>query len=335
MIKEVSKIIGEVYLVGGSVRDHILGLTPKDYDFTTYLSPDEIEQKIRDAGRKPYLIGKKFGTVGFKVEVNGKFEYVEITTFRKEEYQPGNRKPQVEFVTDLREDLSRRDFCCNAIAMDDNGKLFDPFGGRLDMLERIIKCVGIPKHRFKEDPLIILRAARFASQLNFTIEDLTKSTMKRMAPSILNVSKERWVDELDKILMTDKPSIGLDILMKSRIFNYIIPELSLQLNYDQNSPHHNFTLWEHTLKVVDGIDYGGVELRWAALLHDIAKPFVRSDNKKGYCNYIDHELLGKEMVIKIAQYLKWSNGRTELVSEFVLNHLKENSPLKEADNNAK
>jgi tRNA nucleotidyltransferase/poly(A) polymerase len=315
MINEVQKIIGEVYQVGGSVRDEILGLKPKDYDFTTPLTPDEIEQKIKDAGRKPYLIGKKFGTVGFKVEKDGKFEYVEVTTFRKEEYEPGNRKPNVSFVTDLREDLSRRDFTINAIAKSD--KIIDPFGGRLDILERIIKCVGTPKDRFKEDPLRILRAARFASQLSFTIDDLTNSTMKRMAPSILNVSKERWVMEIDKILMTDNPQIGLITLMNCNIFNYIIPELTLQRDTLQ---------WANTVMKVKNVNKD-LNLRWAALLCDIAKPFVKNEKKEKII-YPNHEILGKEMVIKIALYLKWSNDRTEIVSQLVSEHLKTNSLLK-------
>jgi tRNA nucleotidyltransferase (CCA-adding enzyme) len=328
MLEVVKKVVSEVYQVGGSVRDEVLGKTPKDYDFATPLSPDEIEAKIRAAHKKPYLIGKKFGTVGMKIDG----QFIEITTFRKETYEKGNRKPDVEFVTDLKEDLSRRDFTINAMAKGDD--LYDPFGGRLDILERVIKCVGIPKHRFKEDPLRILRAARFASQLGFEIEHLTESTMKRMAPSILNVSKERWVLELDKILQTDKPSIGLDILMRNRLFNFMIPELSLQLGYDQNSDYHTLTLWEHTKRVVDGVP-NDLDLRWAALFHDIAKPFVPTPNSKGRSKYLEHDRLGYELVIQIAHHLKWPNNRTKAVSDLVRWHLKENSPLKPADNSAK
>jgi len=332
-VDEVKKLLGDkitLYQVGGSVRDELLGRTPSDYDFTTPQKPDEIEQAIRDAHRKPYLVGKRFGTIG--IRINGKV--IEITTFRTEEYLEKNRKPEVQFVDDLRLDLARRDFTINAIAKDMDGNIIDPFGGGFDILSKVIRCVGKPKDRFREDPLRILRAARFSSQLSMSINEFTEGYMKKMSSNILNVSKERWTAELDKLLMTKEPFSGLDYLMKNRLFNFMIPELSVQKDYDQNSPYHDFDLWTHTLKVVCKVSQN-IDLRWAALLHDIAKPFVATNNKKGFTNYIDHEKLGYEMVIKIGKHLRWSNDRIESVSGLVLNHLKDNSPLKEADDSSK
>jgi tRNA nucleotidyltransferase/poly(A) polymerase len=329
MFNKIKDIISPVYMVGGCLRDKLLGFPPKDYDFATPLLPDEIEARIKASGKKAYIVGKRFGTIGVKIDG----QMVEITTFRNEKYEKGNRKPSVEYVQDITADLSRRDFTINAMAMRDE-KIIDPFGGRLDLLSKIIKCVSDPKLRFKEDPLRMLRAARFAAQLNFNIDYFLESTAGNMAYKILEISKERWVMELDKILMTDKPSVGLDFIMRTRLMNFILPEMSLQYHYDQDSPHHCFDLWEHTKIVVDSCDKD-INLRWAALLHDIAKPFVRTKNKKGYSNYILHDYLGSEIVKKTAEYLRWSNERTEKVSGIVFNHLIESNPLKKYDNMAK
>lgn len=325
---EVKKLINPVYMVGGCVRDGLLDREPKDYDFTTPLTPEEIENTIKKAGRRAYLIGKKYGTIGVKIDG----QMVEITTFRNEKYIKGSRKPQVTFVSNITADLSRRDFTINAIAKRDD-KYIDPFHGRKDLEKRIIRCVGKPNERFKEDPLRMLRVARFASQLNFDIDEDLEKKAKQIAYKILEVSKERWVMELDKLLITDFPSLGLNFLARTRLLNYIIPELSLQINYDQNSPHHELNLWTHTLFVVEHCPKD-IELRWGALFHDIAKPFVRT-NRIDRSNYIHHDLVGKEMVEKLARYLKWSNRRRENVSNLVLNHLLDISPLKKADKLAK
>lgn len=329
VVEEVKKIIDPVYLVGGSVRDLLLKKEPKDYDFCTPLSPDEIEDRVKAAGKRAYITGKRFGTVGFKVDG----QMVEVTTFRQETYASGSRKPEVEFVDDITKDLSRRDFTINAIAQRD-GKLIDPFGGRLDLLERTIKAVGKPQERFKEDPLRMLRAARFASQLNFEIDQLTESMAKKWAYKILFVSRERWVQEMDKLLVTEKPSAGLDFLARTRLLNYMIPELSIQVGYDQDSPYHELTLWEHTKSTVD-LAPNDVNMRWAALLHDVGKPYVRTKNNKGYSNYIHHDIVGAELALKIGRYLKWSNERIETVSETIRYHLQENSPIRKADNASK
>ncbi len=326
MLDKVEAIVSPVYQVGGSVRDELLRKEPKDFDYATSLSPDEVEAAIKAAGKHAYGIGKKFGTIGMRIDG----QLVEVTTFRAETYQEGSRKPSVEFVTDITADLSRRDFIINAIAKRGE-RYIDPSGGRLDLLERVIKAVGRPQDRYKEDPLRMLRAARFASQLGFTIESNTEGQAMRMCHRILMVSRERWMLELDKLL-TEKPSIGLQFLARTRLLNFMLPELALQVGYDQNSPYHSLPLWDHTLAVVDATP-ADLDLRWTALLHDIGKPFVRTE-KPDRSNYIKHDLLGAELVTRLALYLKWSNDRREAVTDLVLNHMRPDSPLRPYDDAA-
>lgn len=322
-----------VFLVGGAVRDLLLGKNIKDWDFATPATPDQIENALRKAGKKPYLIGKKFGTIGFKLEIDGKFEYIEITTFRTEIYQEKNRKPQVAFTDQIEIDLARRDFTINSLAMKSNGQIIDNWNGQKDLQSKIIKVVGSAKERFKEDPLRILRVLRIAASLDFEIEEKTWEKLCKMRFEILNISKERWVLEIDKILRLENEKLekGLDLLMESGIFGVIIPELTLQKNYNQNSPYHDFDLWTHTKKVVCNVPFENLDLRWTALLHDIAKPFCRTENKNGHSNYINHDILGAEISLKVSNYLKFSNSRRDYIFENILNHIKPDSTLKKYD----
>ena len=329
---EVKRILNtsKVYACGGCVRDELLEKKPKDWDFATPLNPDEVEARVKASGRRAYLTGKRFGTIGFKLDG----EFIEVTTFRSEKYIKGSRKPQVEFVTNITHDLSRRDFTINAIATR-GVRILDPFNGRHDLKEKKIRAVGTASHRFREDPLRMLRACRFASQLGFSIEATTLVSLTKLSYKILEVSKERWMVELDKLLLGDKVILGLNYLVHTGLINYIIPELSLQFKCNQNSCYHSLDLWTHTLRVVEEMPKD-LELRWAALLHDIGKPFTRKRNiKTGYDNYVKHELIGADIVERLARHLKWSNDRREKVKEIVLNHLRDDSPLKEADDKAK
>ena len=349
MLTEVNRIMKPfpVYLVGGAVRDYLLGIEPKDYDFTTPATPDEIEACIHSKSMKVYAVGKKFGTLGCKVKIDEKYYPIEITTFRTEKYEPGNRKPEVEFVKSVSEDLSRRDFTINAICARLDGerlRIIDPFNGREDLKNKLIRCVGNPKLRFKEDPLRILRAIRFSCRFNYEIEPQTMKKLKEGAIQILNISKERWIMELDKILLSENVGKGLLKLWETGLFKYIIPELDLQYNYDQNSQYHNYLLHQHTIKVVEAVrndlepykenmskedkekvDERNLIMLWGALLHDLGKPFLRTDkvisNKETpmvtkietKSNYIGHEILGADMVKRIALHFKWSNERKEKV----------------------
>jgi len=328
VIDIVERILDPVYLVGGSVRDSIMHKSSPDFDFTSPLLPDDIEQRVKEAGYRTYLVGKRFGTIGFTIDGQG----IEVTTHRFEKYLPGNRKPKVEYVTELEQDLSRRDFTINAMALR-KGELFDPFKGQLDIEKKIIRTVGKAIDRFQEDPLRMLRAARFAAQLQFTLDSETAEALAKQNYHILSVSKERWVQELDALLLSDKPSRGLEVLASSRLLNFILPELSLQVGYDQNSPYHQFELWEHTKKVVDKCPQD-IVTRWTALLHDVGKPFTRTQ-KPGRSNYIYHDLVGKEIAWKIGSYLHFSNERLEAVSQMVGEHMKSDSPLRLYDNESK
>jgi putative nucleotidyltransferase with HDIG domain len=324
----IEEILSPAYIVGGSVRDKLLDRDPHDYDFTTPLLPDDIETAIKKSGRRAYTTGKRFGTIGF----NHQGKFIEVTTFRSEKYN-SNRKPDVEFVTSIDTDLSRRDFTMNAIALRNN-RYIDPFGGRNDINNRIIRSVGNPTLRFTEDPLRMLRAARFVGQLGFTIEESTLISMKKNAYKVMEVSRERWMQELDKLLVSDNVVSGLDVLMETDLLRFLLPELRIQYGYNQNSDYHELTLWEHTTSTVKLVPKD-INLRWAALLHDIGKPFVRTDNKRGSSNYVFHDVIGAELVYGIGKRLKWSNERLQIVQDLVRNHLNDESPLRKADNSSK
>lgn len=291
--REVERILGgEVYLVGGSVRDLVMGNTPKDYDFTTPLLPEEVESKIKSAGRHAYTIGKQFGTIGFKVPITTvdfvvdpdmteheysetEYEYVEVTTFRSEVYASKSRKPEVQFVSSLEEDLARRDFTMNAMVLKSDGKIYDPYGGRLDIHAKQIKTVGMPKDRIQEDPLRMLRAARFAARYDFTIDPNFIGKARQLADSIFDVSVERWVQELDKLLVSEHYYSGMQALESMGIWKRILPE---QYDYP-NGP------------AVDA------DLAWKSQLRNV-----------------DEDLkVAKYMATGICHRLKFSNARTKIV----------------------
>lgn len=330
VIAQVEAVVSPVYLVGGSVRDLLLGARPHDYDFATPLTPDEIEAKVRASGKRPRVTGKRFGTIGFSAGEH----FVEVTTFRREQYTPGSRKPAVEFIGDITHDLSRRDFTINAMALRPDGRLVDPFGGRDDLQNQLIRTVNKPFDRFNEDPLRMLRAARFAAQLGFVVEADTKTQAAKKASKILEVSKERWTMELDKLLLGAHATAGLDFLANTRLLHMMLPELAMQIDYDQDSPYHQLDLWQHTLKTVALTDRD-ITLRWAALLHDIGKPYAAAKNRKGYTNYTHHDVIGAEMIAKIGPYLKWPKARTTAIADLIRHHLAPDSPLHDADSAAR
>ena len=312
--EQINSIISPVYMVGGSVRDALLGVEPKDYDFITPHEPDAIEQSIRQAGRKPFLMGKRFGTIGVKISGH----LVEITTFRTERYCEGSRKPDVEFVTDIIADLSRRDFTINAIAKKD-GELIDPFNGRRDIERKIIRCVGEAPDRFIEDPLRMLRAARFSAQLGFTIDHAVYEAARYLSHKILQVSKERWVAELDRLLLSPYVDKGLNDLMKTGLLRYIVPELSLQKECSDG------IIWEKTVDIVSSVP-ADITLRWAALLCNMARPFYHEDEDKKRSTRPD-DALGFELVIRLGTYLRWSNKRIKAVSILVKEKGEDGNPL--------
>jgi putative nucleotidyltransferase with HDIG domain len=215
-------------------------------------------------------------------------------------------------------------------------RIIDPFHGQNDLQEKLIRAVGNPTTRFKEDPLRMLRACRFASQLGcFFIEANTLKSIRKHAHKILEVSRERWMEEINKLLLTRDPRWGLNYLEETRLLNYMFPELAIQVNYDQNTPYHSLNLWHHTMKVVNNLPID-LHYRWAGLLHDVGKPFVRQD-KNDHSIYPTHDLLSAEIVDRYAKTLKWSNDLHENVWNIVANHMNKaaNPTFVKADKNAK
>ncbi len=322
--KAVKEILegNTVNLVGGSVRDIVLGNEPKDYDFNTPLDPETVEALVKKAGRRAYSTGKRFGTIGFKIPLSQyrtmledgsyselqdskiNFEYVEVTTYRQESYDGNSRKPSVEFVDDLKEDLARRDLTINAMVLNDDGTIYDPFGGKLDILARQIKTVGLPKDRFNEDPLRMLRVARFASQLDFGVDPNAVGKIRHLGPSIYRVSKERWVTELDKLLMGKNPMRGIKVLMQSQLMTYVLPEVALVLQDDEAYQELASVLNDKTLDL-------SLNDRWAALVRFIGYPFTARQDSKGNVTFKHNEAVRKELLEGICERLRFSNERKE------------------------
>jgi poly(A) polymerase len=309
-----------LYLVGGPVRDAVLGREIHDLDFTTNARPEQIKVLINQAGAdNVFAIGEKFGTI------SGIFgpDTVEITTFRSEHYDPQSRKPQVKFGDNLYEDLARRDFTMNAMAVDAmTGEMLDPFGGMSDILGRIVRAVGRPLDRFQEDPLRVLRGVRLASQLSFVIERETRLDATNQAEHLQWISKERISQEITKILMTPLPSYGLRMLCAYGMMDFIIPELLEMQGMEQGAAHHK-DVFEHTLAVVDQIE-PTVPRRWAALLHDIAKPRTRAF-EGGKVTFYQHEVVGERMTHQILRRLRMDHNFIWHIGRLVGMHMWANS----------
>lgn len=310
-----------LYVVGGSVRDALLGRPNHDLDFTTDARPDTIKALLRRAGaRDIFAVGEKFGTIG------GTFDemVVEITTYRSEEYEPGSRKPKVEFGHSLEGDLSRRDFTINAMAVDAaQGDLVDPFDGCDDLARREIRAVGVPEDRFAEDPLRLLRAVRLAAQLDFVIEPDTRTAIVASADALAAISRERIAQEMAKILTSDRAGAGLRALCDLGLMHQIIPDVLALRGMSQEAAYHHKDVFEHTLQVVDQTEPSLV-LRWAALLHDIAKPRTRSI-ENGQVHFFGHEHVGEKMARRILRDLKLDRDTIERVGRLVGMHQRANA----------
>jgi len=316
----------QLYMVGGTVRDVLLHRGKSaDADLATDAHPDEIKRLV--APTRPnavVLVGERFGTVRLHYENN----IVEITTFRTERYNPESRKPEVCFGTDLLEDLRRRDFTINAMARDPlNGHIIDPFGGRQDLEAHILRAVGDePDKRFDEDPLRLLRAVRFAAQLDFTIEPETRRSVMRQASKLQKISRERIRDEMNKLLLSDHPARGLDLLVELGLMPSIVPEvMELRGVSQQPTPRAPASkdVYVHVLRVVERSSPRLIA-RWGALLHDIAKPRTRSveDNK---VHFFGHEDIGAHMARDILKRLHFDRDFIESVSRIVRLHMRANA----------
>jgi len=310
----------EAYIVGGCVRDLLMaekgGGEPNDWDIATSARPEQM-LKIFPEGKYE----NNFGTVIVPIkEKNGTLDAIEITTYRSEQGYSDRRHPdEIKFEDRLEKDLERRDFTINAMAMSIKGEITDLFGGKSDLTKKIIRAVGEPSDRFKEDALRMMRAVRFASQFGFSLEPKTERAIKKMAGGIKFIAKERIRDEFKKILESDRPYEGIIMLRNFKLLQYIIPELERGVGVQQNH-HHIYTVFNHSalsLKFCPGKDW---RVRLAALLHDIAKPQTKRI-VNGDATFYNHDVVGAKIAGKIMSRLKFSNEEIEKVTTLIRNHM--------------
>lgn len=312
IINALEKAGHAAYVVGGCVRDACLGLTPQDYDLCTSALPEQTEAVFRD--RKLVLAGKKHGTVGVVTEDG----VVEITTFRTEGSYRDNRHPDwVRFVPDVESDLARRDFTINAMAYSPSRGYADPFGGRVDLEKGILRAVGDPQTRFREDSLRILRGVRFAVRYGLQADPVTEHAMFSQASLMDNLARERVFEELCRLLPLVKAE---DLIRFAPILAAVIPELKPMIGFDQRSPHHAYDLYTHVAGVVAGVP-GDLPLRWAALLHDIGKVPTFTVDESGRGHFFDHAGKGAEMADAILRRLKAPNALREQVVLLIEKHM--------------
>ena len=300
------------YAVGGCVRDALLGLIPHDYDLCTAAKPETIAQIF--AGHTLVRSGEKHGTIG--VVIDG--AVYEITTYRTEgDYTDGRHPGWVEFVDDITLDLSRRDFTVNAMAYSPTRGYADPFGGRQDLKDGVLRCVGEAEKRFSEDALRILRGVRFAVRYNLEVEKDTKNAMFRLAPLMENLARERVFDELCKLL----PLVNAeDLLAFAPVLTQVIPELAPLMGFDQKNPHHQYDIFTHTAQVVAGTP-ADLAVRWAALLHDIGKPGCFSQDEQGIGHFYGHAKLGAQIADSILLRLKAPTALRQRVVMLIEQHM--------------
>lgn len=322
IIDELEKKGYEAYAVGGCVRDIFLDRTPNDWDITTNALPEAIMSVFR----KTIPTGIKHGTITVLVEE----EPFEVTTYRIDGEYSDNRHPDsVIFTSNIEEDLSRRDFTINAMAYSYTNGLVDPFNGTADLNKGLIRTVGNPDHRFNEDALRMIRALRFSCQLDFDIDKTTFNSIKLNCDLIKNVSIERIRDEFSKIMLSKKPSLGIENLRISGLLQYFLPEVLPMVGLDQKNPHHDKDVYRHTLVVVDNTEPNLIQ-RLAALLHDIAKPVTFTIDAEGVGHFYKHEIKGVEMTEYILRRMRYDNNTIKAVSSLVFDHMSRYSNLKES-----
>ncbi|UXA07258.1 CCA tRNA nucleotidyltransferase [Mycobacterium sp. SMC-2] len=330
MLRELGSAFGaaghELYLVGGSVRDAVLGRLSPDLDFTTDAYPEQVQQILRRWADNMWDTGIDFGTVG----VGKDGHRLEITTFRADAYDQVSRKPEVQFGRRLDDDLVRRDFTANAMAVritpDGPGEFLDPLGGLVSLRERVLDTPAAPSVSFGDDPLRMLRAARFVSQLGFAVAPRVRDAIETMAPELGRISAERVAAELDKLLLGDDPVSGIDLLVQTGMGEVVLPEVGgMQMAIDEHHQHKD--VYQHSLTVLrqaialedDGPD---LVLRWAALLHDIGKPATRRHEANGGVSFHHHEVVGAKMARKRLRALQYSKQMVGDVSQLVYLHLR-------------
>lgn len=314
-------------LVGGPVRDAILGRLGNDLDFTTNAKPDETKSIIKKGADSIWETGREFGTIAAQFgDVT-----VEITTYRSEKYESQSRNPEVNFGDNIEGDLLRRDFTVNAMALElttTPPTFIDNFDGVNDLVRKVLRTPGTPENSFSDDPLRMMRAARFAAQLGFEVDPSVIAAIKAMAGRIEIISAERVRDEFVKLIMSENPRIGIALLVDTGLADYVLPEIpKLKLEIDEH--HHHKDVYEHTLKVLEQAisleeRLGGPNLviRLAALLHDIGKPKTRELIPGGGVSFHHHEVVGARMAKERLKTLRFSNDVVDDVSSLVFLHLR-------------
>ncbi len=320
----------EFYLVGGAVRDLQMGQPIEaisDLDFATDCRPEESARLLKSAGFGVFKQGWNFGTVGTVVhgdEEAGYPKQAQITTYRSgEAYRPGSRHPDVTFGARLSDDLGRRDLTINSMALDADGALIDLHGGLQDLAERKIRLLGDPESTLREDPLRMLRVARFISQLGFTPTQRVRKACTKVAACVIDISRERWFQEIDKLLVGGHVEPGLQFLQDTRLLGFILPEVAVMVDLHKSSRHHHKDVWEHTKQVVAQAPPVQT-VRWAALLHDIGKPWTREYAPGGKVHFFRHEDLGAIMFEGVAHRFRFPNQLRRTVRFLIKNHLRGN-----------
>ncbi|WP_286737376.1 CCA tRNA nucleotidyltransferase [Kocuria sp. UBA1838] len=319
----------ELSLVGGPVRDLLLGRDALDLDFTTNASPDQTLELIRDWADAHWEIGREFGTIGMRKSGM----QLEVTTYRAEAYDPDSRKPTVAFGDDLTEDLRRRDFTVNAMALRLPGmELVDPFGGIKDLHAGVLRTPGTPEDSFTDDPLRMMRAARFSSQLDLTVAEPVREAMTAMAERIEIVSAERVREELVKLICGAHPRRGTELMVDTGLAQIVLPEVpALQLETDE--AHHHKDVYQHSLTVMeqaaeketgpDGpVPAPDFVLRFAALMHDVGKPATRRFEPSGAVSFRHHEVVGAKLTRKRMKALRFDNDTIKRVTRLVELHMR-------------
>ena len=319
-LKELSNLYAkngfQIYLVGGAVRDGILGIETKDFDFTTNASSEDSIKMLNKNDYKTTEIGRAFGTIETTV---GDYS-IHITTYREDKYNKDSRKPEIKTSGELETDLSRRDFTVNAIAYDiNNSEIIDPHGGLKDLSEGLIRTPDTADISFSDDPLRMLRACRFVSTHGFTPNNELFKAISKNVERIEIVSTERIRDEFTKLLTGKEPSLGLKAFVESGLSELIMPELN-ELKIEVDPKHHHKDVYEHTMVVLDRVSPTLVS-RMSALLHDIGKPKTKGI-ENGKVHFRHHEVVGAKMSKKILKRLKYDNETIKKVSLLVENHLR-------------
>lgn len=301
----------EAYIVGGCVRDAILGRTPEDWDITTSAKPEQVKALFR----RTIDTGIQHGTVTVMLDKEG----FEVTTYRIDgKYEDSRHPKEVTFTPNLVEDLKRRDFTINAMAYNEQAGLIDIFGGIEDIQRKMIRCVGDAKERFREDALRIMRAVRFSAQLGYSIEEQTKKAIRELSPNLKNISAERIQVELVKLLISPHPDY-LRIAYDTDVTKVIFPEFDKAMETPQNHPHHQYSVGEHILHSLNEVEPDKY-LRLGMLFHDLGKPDTMTVDQEGITHFHNHSVVGEDITKSVLRRLKFDNETISTVSRLVRYH---------------